>query len=80
MHDVSIASEFLYTVPPFNMLGADELSAAARKLEAAYYPQGSIIFTSSPAPGLAVIRKGAVRLVDDSHKFLDKRSEGEFFG
>ncbi len=80
MHDVSIASDFLYTVPPFNTLGADELSAAARKLEAAYYPQGSIIFTSSPAPGLAVIRKGAVRLVDDSHKFLDKRSEGEFFG
>ena len=80
MHDVSIASEFLYTVPPFNTLGADELLAAARKLEAAYYPQGSIIFTSSPAPGLAIIRKGAVRLVDDSHKFLDKRSEGEFFG
>lgn len=80
MHDLSIALEFLHTVPPFNTLEADELSAAARKLEAAYYPQGSIIFTSSPAPGLAVIRKGAVRLVDDSHKFLDKRSEGEFFG
>jgi CBS domain-containing protein len=52
----------------------------ARKLEVAYYPQGKTIFESSPAPGLAVIRKGAVRLVDDKHKFLDKRSEGELFG
>ena len=80
MHDLSIALEFLHTVPPFNTLEADELSAAARKLEAAYYPQGTTIFASSPAPGLAVIRKGAVRLVDKSHKFLDRRSEGELFG
>jgi CBS domain-containing protein len=80
MHDVSIATEFLHTVPPFNTLDADDLSAVARKLEAAYYPQGKRIFSSSPAPGLAIIRKGAVRLVDKSQKFLDKRSEGELFG
>ena len=80
MHDVSIATEFLYTVPPFNTLEADELSAVARKLEAAYYPQGKRIFSSSPAPGLAIIRKGAVRLMDKRHKFLDKRCEGELFG
>ena len=80
MHDVSIASEFLHTVPPFNTLESDDLAKLARKLEVAYYPQGKTIFESSPAPGLAVIRKGAVRLVDDKHKFLDKRSEGELFG
>ncbi len=80
MHDVSIATEFLHAVPPFNTLEADELSAVARKLEAAYYPQGKRIFASSPAPGLAIIRKGAVRLVDKDHKFFDKRSEGELFG
>ena len=80
MHDVSIASEFLHTVPPFNTLESDDLAKMARKLEVAYYPQGKTIFESSPAPGLAVIRKGAVRLVDHEHRFLDKRSEGELFG
>ncbi|MEM1410994.1 MAG: DUF294 nucleotidyltransferase-like domain-containing protein, partial [Pseudomonadota bacterium] len=30
--------------------------------------------------GVAVIRKGAVRLLDEDHRFLDKRSEGECFG
>ena len=80
MHDVSIASEFLHTVPPFNTLETDDLAKLARKLEAGYYPQGKIIFESTPPPGLAVIRKGAVRLVDHEHKFLDKRSEGELFG
>jgi CBS domain-containing protein len=67
-------------VPPFNTLESDDLAKLARKLEVAYYPQGKTIFESSPAPGLAVIRKGAVRLVDHEHRFLDKRSEGELFG
>jgi CBS domain-containing protein len=80
MLDVSAASDFLRTVQPFNTLEADQLTAVGRKLEAAYYPQGKTIFSSSPPPGLAIIRKGAVRLVDEEHKFLDKRSEGELFG
>ena len=52
----------------------------ARKLEANYYPQGKAIFASRPSPGLAIIRKGAARLLDKDHRFLDKRSEGEIFG
>ena len=80
MHDVSLATEFLHTVSPFNTLDADELSSMARKLQVAYYPQGKTIFTSSVAADLAIIRKGAVRLLDDSRRFLDKRSEAELFG
>ena len=80
MHDVRLASEFLHTVPPFNTLDTGDLNSLARKLEAAYYPQGKQIFESTPPPGLAVIRKGAVRLIDSKNKFLDKRSEGELFG
>ncbi len=80
MHDLSLATEFLHTVPPFNTLTGDELVSIARKLEVAYYPQGKVIFASASNQGLAIIRKGAVRLVDADHKFLDKRSEGEFFG
>ncbi len=80
MHDLSLATEFLHTVPPFNTLDAEGLESVARKLQAAYYPQGKVIFESTSAPGLALIRKGAVRLVGPDHKFLDKRSEGELFG
>jgi CBS domain-containing protein len=79
-NDVAYAVEFLHTVQPFNDLTSEELNWLARKLEAAYYPQGKAIFSSRPSPGLAVIRKGAARLLDDKHKFLDKRSEGELFG
>ena len=79
-NDVAFAVEFLHTVQPFNDLNSEELNWLARKLEAAYYPQGKAIFSSRPSPGLAIIRKGAARLLDDKHKFLDKRSEGELFG
>jgi len=79
-NDVSFAAEFLHTVQPFNSLASEDLQRLARKLEAVYYPQGKTIFSSQPSPGLAIIRKGAARLLDEKHKFLDKRSEGELFG
>ena len=79
-HDVSFIAEFLHSVHPFNSIPTDGLQQLARKLEVAYFPQGKTILSSQPPPGLAIIRKGAVRLVDESHKFLDKRSEGELFG
>jgi CBS domain-containing protein len=79
-HDISFIAEFLHTVYPFNTLDTEGLHKLGRTLEVAYYPQGKTIFPSQPPPGLAIIRKGAVRLVDESHKFLDKRSEGELFG
>lgn len=79
-HDVSYAVEFLHTVHPFNSMEAADLHKLTRKLEAVYYPQGKAVFSSRPAPGLAIIRKGAVRLLNDDHKFLEKRSEGEVFG
>lgn len=79
-NDVSFAVEFLYTVQPFNTLGSANLRWLARKLDSIYYPQGKTIFASAPPPGLAIIRKGAARLLDEKHRFLDKRSEGELFG
>ena len=78
--DVDFAVEFLRTVQPFNSLSGEDLRMLARKLEALYYPQGKDIFSSKPPPGLAMIRKGAARLMDEKHRFLDKRSEGELFG
>lgn len=79
-NDVSFAAEFLHTVQPFNALATEDLQWLARKLDVVYYPQGKFIFSSRPSPGLAIIRKGAARLLDDKRRFLDKRSEGEIFG
>lgn len=79
-NDVTFAAEFLHTVQPFNALVGDDLQWLARQLEVNYYPQGKKIFDSRPSPGLAIIRKGAARLLDSDHRFLDKRSEGEIFG
>ena len=79
-HEISFIAEFLHTLQPFNSLDTDGLQQLARSLEVAYFPQGKAIFSSSPPPGLAIIRKGAVKLMDTEHKFLDKRSEGELFG
>jgi len=78
--DVTFAAEFLHTVQPFNALTGEDLQWLAGKLEVNYYPQGKSILSSRPSPGLAIIRKGAARLLDKDHKFLDKRSEGEIFG
>jgi CBS domain-containing protein len=80
MHDLELAIGFLSGLPPFNTLPNAELESLASRLSAAYYVEGKTIFSSQPPPGLAVIRKGAVRLIDEGHKFLDKRSEGELFG
>jgi len=79
-NDVTFAAEFLHTVQPFNALVGDDLQWLARRLEVNYYPQGNAIFASQPSPGLAIIRKGAARLLDKDHRFLEKRSEGEIFG
>lgn len=80
MHDVELATDFLHSVAPFNALPPADLEALARQLEAAYYRQGKTVLRSEPPAGLAIIRKGAVRLLDDGGRFLEKRSEGELFG
>ncbi len=80
MHETDIAEDFLRGLHPFDRLDAEALREAARGIEAAYYREGARVLDSRQGAGLAVIRKGAVRLIDDTHRFLDKRSEGECFG
>ncbi|MGK2925536.1 MAG: hypothetical protein ACSLE2_07930, partial [Lysobacterales bacterium] len=80
MREQSLAVEFLGAVPPFDALDPVVLESVSARLEAAYYPSGKTILESRDKPGLAIIRKGAVRLVESSGRFLDRRSEGELFG
>ena len=70
-NDVTFAAEFLHTVQPFNALAGEDLQWLARRLEVNYYPQDSAIFASRPSPGLAIIRKGAARLLDLPPEVLD---------
>ena len=79
-HDLSFIAEFLHSVQPFNSLNTGRFAQGRPDAGGRLLPQGKTILTSNPPPGLAIIRKGAVRLIDESHKFLDKRSEGELFG
>jgi signal-transduction protein with cAMP-binding, CBS, and nucleotidyltransferase domain len=79
-HDVTQATDFLHTITPFQSLTAEALYKLASGLEAAYYCNGKTICSSPGSTGLVIIRKGAVRLLDDAGRFLDQRSEGEFFG
>lgn len=80
MNETDIAAGFLSTYPPFDRLNEADLRYAAKSIEIAYYREGQQILDSRDPDGIAVIRKGAVRLLDDEHRFLDKRSEGECFG
>ncbi len=80
MHETDAAAEFLGTLPPFDGLDEAQLRRAARGVEVAYYRAGQEILRSDLVPGTAVIRKGAVRLLDGKRRFLDQRSEGEVFG
>lgn len=80
MSDIAHIVDFLRTVQPFSSLDIAVLEKVSEQLEVAYYPQNKTILESESSPGLAIIRKGAVRLVDAEHKFLDKRYERELFG
>jgi len=80
MHESDIAADFLRRHPPFDRLDENALGGTAAALEAAYYREGQRVLDSSEDSGLAIIRKGAVRLLDEDRRFLDQRSEGECFG
>ncbi len=55
MHDVTLATEFLHTVAPFNTLETDALKDVARGLEAAYYPQDKSVLEACDELGVLAI-------------------------
>ncbi|MBW2064855.1 MAG: cyclic nucleotide-binding/CBS domain-containing protein [Deltaproteobacteria bacterium] len=80
------AYEFLRAVPPFDILGAEELQHLVSSIEIAFFPKGQrIVNRGEPAhQHLYVIQRGAARvsLVDENGKELlvDIRGEGDYFG
>ena len=82
--DGSSASEiarFLARYPPFRELEAGRVEELAAKIRLETYPADAIILrqTADPSPGLFVIRRGAVDLIDEG-QLVDRLGEGEVFG
>ena len=79
-HDeLAPVAEFLQRTLPFNALTAEELRLATRALNIQYHSHGSRFDRNTPAPGLCILRSGAVDIRDSSNKLLDRLGEGESF-
>jgi len=78
--------EFLRSVPPFDTLGASELTHLISQLEMAYFPGGRRIKSKGDRAfqHLYIIQKGLaeISLIDDEGEDLlvDVRGEGDYFG
>ena len=78
--------EFLRSVPPFDTLGAGELTQLISQLEMAYFPGGQRIVSKGDRTfqHLYIIQKGSAKLslIDDEGEDLlvDVRGEGDYFG
>ncbi len=72
---------FLRATSPFDALPENAFETAAKALEIAFFPKGSLVLKRGGEPGhhLYVIRKGAVRLERDGQT-LQLLEEGEIFG
>lgn len=72
---------FLRATPPFDALSESSFETAAKGLEIAFFPKGSVIVRrgGEPSRHLYVIRKGAVRLERDGQT-LQLLEDGEIFG
>ena len=78
--------EFLRSVPPFDTLGAGELTHLISQMEMAYFPVGQRIKSKGDRAfeHLYIIQKGSAELslIDDEGEDLlvDIRGEGDYFG
>jgi len=78
--------EFLRSVPPFDTLGASELTHLISQMEMAYVPAGRRIKSKGDRAfqHLYIIQKGSAKLslIDDEGEDLlvDLRGEGDYFG
>jgi CBS domain-containing protein len=78
--------EFLRSIPPFDTLGASELSQLVSRMEMVYIPRGEQIKSKGDRcfQHLYIIQKGSARisLIDDEgvNLLVDIRGEGDYFG
>ncbi len=78
MHDIA---EFLASVPPFDVLSAEDLDAVAAQAEIEFFAAGSIIVAQGAPPldAIRVVRRGGVEVVVDGAP-IDLTGEGDVFG
>lgn len=73
--------DFLAQHAPFDALPAATRAALARSMRMQYFRRGSVLFAfGAVAPGLFLIRSGAVDLTDRDGLLIDRNTTGDTFG
>jgi len=70
--------EFLATCPPFDLLKDVTLRRVAQSIEINYYRRGHVCGSKNPGD-LRVIRSGAIDIITEDKRLLDRMGEGESY-
>jgi CBS domain-containing protein len=76
--ELMMVVEFLATCPPFDLLKETTLHKVAQSIEINYYRRGHICGSKNPAD-LRIIRSGAIDIIADDKRLLDRMGEGESY-
>ena len=70
-------ADFVLSLPAFEALSNDERETLMRHIEVHYHRAGERFITGESLPGLRIVRKGALDLVDAGGDLIDRLGEGE---
>ncbi|MEY3018172.1 MAG: hypothetical protein RL336_1307 [Pseudomonadota bacterium] len=76
--ELMMVVEFLATCPPFDLLKESSLHKIAQHIEINYYRRGHVCGSKNPGD-LRVIRSGAIDIISDDKRLLDRMGEGESY-
>jgi len=76
--ELMMVVEFLATCPPFDLLNEATLQRVAAKIEINYYRRGHVC-GSKHQGDLRIIRSGAIDIVSNDKRLLDRMGEGESY-
>ncbi len=76
--ELMMVVEFLATCPPFDLLQESILHRVAQNIEINYYRRGHVCGSKNPAD-LRVIRSGAIDIIADDKRLLDRMGAGESY-
>ncbi len=81
MKEIPEIVQFLRTLQGFDSLDPEQVGAAARAIEIAYYRQGQDVLTiGSDNRYLHIVRSGAVQLQNETGEMMTRLAEGDCFG
>lgn len=78
-NDLRLITDFLSESLPFDELELAELDRIATQLVIQYQRSGDALNVETCTPGLRILRSGAVELMDEQDKLIERAAEGESF-